>query len=219
VSSRRWTSLPGGRTALAIMYVATLGLLGVAFLAARLLDRPLSDFTRDPVQVLGGAPLYVGSLSTLGTLLWAGAAGACLVVAATLSRLRHPDAELLFAAGAVSALLAADDIFLFHERAGSLGVPQVAVAAGYGVVLGLFVVRYRDSLRRTQWKLLGAAAAFLAASAFLDWFAEVTETGLAYDGLEDAIKLVGVVTWTAYFAGLAVESLLRAVPSPPMPRP
>jgi hypothetical protein len=203
-------SLLGGRGPLAAVYLGTLVLIGLSWLAALALDKPLSDFTRDPVQVFGGAPLYLGLLSNVGILLWAGTAAACFVAAETLRRLRHPDAELLLAAGALSAVLAADDIFLFHERSGRLGIPQASVAAVYALLLGLFVFRYRESLRRTDWKLLVAAAALFGASAFLDWFAEETGAGLRYDALEDSIKLVGVVTWAAYFCGLAIQSLSRA---------
>jgi hypothetical protein len=199
-----------GRWALVLLYVGALALLGAVLVAARLLDRPYSDFTRDPVQVLGGTPIYIGLLSNLGILLWAGAAAACLVAAETLRRIGDPRAELLLAAGLLTALLVVDDIFLFHERSTSLDVPQAAVALVYAAALGAFVGRYRRSVLETEWWLLLAAALLLGLSAFLDWFAEATDTGLRYDGLEDAIKFVGVVTWTAYFARLAVLSLVAA---------
>jgi hypothetical protein len=206
-----------GRAALVAVYGATFLLLAASFALSRATDRPFSDFSRDAIRVVGDAPIYVGVLSNVGVLLWAAAAAACLVAGETLRRLSDPFAGLLLGAGATSALLACDDLFIVHEKLDErVGVPQPLTVAAYAALVAWVLYRYRELVRRTEWKLLAAALVLFVASAILDGLAEETTVlgATTLEGFEDSLKLVGIVTWTAYWARTAVLALLRATPTP-----
>jgi hypothetical protein len=200
-----------GRTALALAAVwgGVLTLLALTAVAAQISGRPLSDFTRDPVAVVE-APFYVGFLSNVGVLLWTGTAAACLVAGEVLRRLRGPRARLLLSAGALSAVLALDDLFRGHELLNErFGVPQPLLPALYAAAIVLLCVRNLELLRRTEWKLLAAALALFGTSAAIDGLANPGHTS-ALEALEDVLKLFGIATWAAYFVPLAVLSLVQA---------
>jgi hypothetical protein len=205
------TSPPRGRTALALAaaWGGVLTLLVLSVAAAQLSGRPLSDFTRDPVAVVE-APFYVGFLSNVGVLLWTGVAAACLVAGEVLRRVREPQARLLLAAGALSAVLALDDLFRGHEVLNErLGVPQPLLPALYAAAIALLCARNLQLLRRTEWKLLAAALALFGTSAAIDGLLDPGRT-TALEALEDVVKLFGIATWAAYFVPLAVLSLVQA---------
>jgi hypothetical protein len=220
-SSRRWLLASHARSVLAGAYVAALGAVLVAYVISRVTGRPFEDLTKDPVSVLGHAPVYIGFLSHVAVMLWAGAAAVCLFAAVALRRLAAGGAQALLAAGLISALLAVDDAFLLHERVGPrLGVPQPAIMAGYVLLLILFVLRYRQHLRRGSVGLLAAAAVFLALSLALDFFGDLDDFARSaqFEPFEDTAKLLGLVSWIAYFSHLALVSLIDAA-RPPEPDP
>ena len=193
----------------------TLALLGVAWAAAALvllmasaagmvLDRPLGDFTMDPVTALEG-PAYIGFVSSVGAAVWSVGCGACLVGALTLDgRARLPFGF----GGLLTALLLADDLFLIHEAyIERVGLPMIAAPMIYaGLAIGYFV-GFRDFIRRHGIWLLPIAGAFLAASAGVD-------TALEEDApfvVEDGTKLFGIVTWTSFFVAATVGELRTLV--------
>src|SRR5688572_30620197 len=98
-----------------IVIVVVLGAaaaLGVGFVVAYAADVSLSSLTRD-VQTTEGFKWYVGSVSTLGVLVWAG--GSAIALAASW-RASEPDRGFLRAVGLLGLVLAADDAFLVHEE-------------------------------------------------------------------------------------------------------
>ena len=67
--------------------VGALAIVGIWILSS-VTGVDLSDLTRDPNAVTD-THLYVGALSTTGLMLWAAAAGVCLLGAANLFSLPH----------------------------------------------------------------------------------------------------------------------------------
>jgi hypothetical protein len=192
---------------LALLYASFLALVAVAWLGARVLDRPLSDVTHDPLAV-AKEPFYVGALSNLGVLVWWTAAVACLVAAAVLWRSRRDVAEPLGAAGLLAAVLTADDLFLIHDviLPDKLGVPEPVTYAAYAAAALAFGVGYRAFLRRTRWTVLALVLVFFACSIGIDELvSDAREEQFA--GLEDVFKLFGIVTWAAYWVPLALDAL------------
>lgn len=76
---------------------------------------------------------------------------------------------LLFAA-LLTAFLALDDLFMFHEEASPLylGVPELAVFGVYGILTLVFCICFRRFLVWTHFLLLALALGFFAFSVLVD---------------------------------------------------
>ena len=189
----------------------TLALLGVAWAAAALvmlvasaaglvLDRPLGDFTMDPVTALEG-PAYIGFVSSVGAVGWSLGCGACLIAALTLDG----RARLAFVCGGLlTAILLADDLFLIHEvYVEIVGLPPESMPLAYAALAIAYIAFFRDVLRvHGVWLLLLALALFAVSAA--------VDTALEEDApfiVEDGAKLFGIVTWSGFFVAAAVVEL------------
>jgi hypothetical protein len=192
--------------------------------------RPV-DLYRDPLQVAdlrverlrleGGGPesyccpAWFGALSTVGVCAWAAAAGSLLVAwLASLARsAEHPRGTgrgirgLLFVAGLLSALLAADDALQIHEQsylatlfAG--GIKGEWVLLPLYALAGLAYLASWSELRRPYTGLWVAAVAFLASSVLVDQVPALVSQG---SSLEDVLKLFGIFLWLGFHTMLALE--------------
>jgi hypothetical protein len=192
---------------LALLYGATLAVVGVAWLGAETLDRPLSHVTHDPLAV-AKEPFYVGALSNFGVLVWWTAAITCLVAAVVLRDSHRGVTAPLGAAGLLAAALTADDLFMVHDviLPDKLGVPEPLTYAVYGAAGLAFAVAFRTFLLNTRWLVLALVVLFFACSIGIDELVSDTrEEQLA--GVEDVFKLFGIVTWAAYWVPIALDAL------------
>ena len=189
----------------------TLALLGVAWAAAALvmliasaagmvLDRPLGDFTMDPVTALEG-PAYIGFVSSVGAVGWSLGCGACLIGALTL----EGRARLAFlCGGALTAILLADDLFLIHEAyIEFIGLPPEAAPLGYAALAIAYIVVFREFLRGHGVWLLLLAWALFAVSAAVDASLEEDAPFI----VEDGAKLFGIATWSGFFVAAVVAEI------------
>jgi hypothetical protein len=160
-----------------------------------------SQLTRDAAAVAKQPP-HVGLISTLGVMLWAATAGACLLAARALSALADdPErAEFLLATGAMLAALGIDDGLQVHENA---RVPELVVYGLYGVVVLLYVTRYRELMLEEGRLLLGLGFGCLVLSAALD------VPGVVPFTVEDFPKLTGLVALTAWAFSRSLDPLTR----------
>ncbi|MCC6434178.1 MAG: hypothetical protein IT196_04035 [Acidimicrobiales bacterium] len=179
-----------------VLFVASVGAAAVALSAA--FDVELYAVTADPGAV-ADRPFAVGFVSQLGLMLWAGTAAVAMVGAAILYAI-DPWSErgrMLFVAGVLSALLAADDAFMLHEDVlpTYLFVPELTLYVVYGVLALVFLHTGRRLLRGTEYVLLVAAGAAMFISVAMDQL-------LPFDGrltfIEDLAKFGGVVLWFTY---------------------
>jgi hypothetical protein len=186
----------GGRRALIVVYGAAVGAVLVVFALSRATDRPLEYFTREPADALD-APAYVGMLSNLGALVW-GIAATCALLAWAVER----SARALLFGGLLTILLLGDDFYRLHEDYyPRLGIRQRFSNVAYFLLVVSYLVVFRDYLRpRGGWLLVGAFG-LLGVSAGLD---------ILYrdqDGLEDAVKLLGIACWATFFALAGYDEL------------
>jgi hypothetical protein len=165
-----------------------------------------SELTRDPGAVAELSP-HVGVISTLGVMLWAAAAGACLIAARALS-LRGDDperAEFLLATGAMLAVLGLDDGLQIHEHIPQYApIPEFVLYGLFGVVVLLYSFRYRELLLEDERFLLGFGFSLLAVGAALDVPGSVPFT------VEDFPKLTGLVALSAWAFARSLDALIRA---------
>lgn len=194
--------------------------LALAAVYGRARGIPLGDFTRDPLAVLHG-PAYVGALSGLGVLIAWGSAVACAAAGLLLRRAGEAAAgAALLATGALTGLLAIDDLFALHEEAADrTGLPEAAVFAPYlvaGVALGWI---FRDFVRASDWPVGAVAVGFVAASLVVDQADGFG--GREHFFAEDSLKLLGITVWALFLTRESftrLDGLVRkrsAVPSRP----
>ena len=156
--------------------------------------------------------IWYGAMSTLGALIWAGAAAICLF-AALLIRLSakapprgaRADLFLLFA-GLFTGWLVLDDVYQVHEAfAPGLGIPQNLILAVYALLALAYLWTGRRLILASSWALLGAAFAGFGLSVGLDVVLEAP--GDRLEAIEDAGKFVGIVAWTMFHAAAGLEAL------------
>ena len=173
-------------------------LVGVVLLLHFWKGIPIGRLTRDPTSIVG-SPLYTGFLSQIGIFFWSASAAICLFSAKVLSR--HPDSLkikcFLFVSGLLTLVLGLDDVFLLHEKFFPyLGVPEKAVFVIYAVFVLFYLVRFYSIILKTEYILLGMALVFFGVSVTIDLFQPY---GIDRYLFEDGAKLVGIVSWLAYF--------------------
>lgn len=190
-----------------IAYIPAVLLLAAVVVQARRKGLPLSFFFSD-IATTADVAFYAGIVSNVGVLLWSVAAVAACFGGSVL-RVRGSDqrlARFLLAAGAFSALLALDDLFLFHETVAPyyIGIPQQAVLATYGVLAIAGLVTFADTIRRTEYHLFTLAVVFLGLSVVIDQASSLVSGEILW---EDGTKLLGIVAWCVYFTRTAFVSV------------
>jgi hypothetical protein len=179
---------------------------------------PLDLLTDDPTAALGGHPL-TGAQSVIGAMLWWLTGGLCLFAWAVLRRTSAsvPEAaRFLLWFEVVTIALAIDDQFLVHEdlAARYLGLGQRHVITLHLLAVTILLVRFRATVRRSEWGLLAAALGFLGASVAVDYLVErvlalapTVTTYLDVTFIEETFKLLGIVGWTAYLVRFAFAAV------------
>lgn len=167
-----------------------------------LADIEIAHMAQD-ITTIGGLHPLSGFLSSMGILLWW--ASACIwFSAAWLHRQadRGQAAHFAVASGAFSAYLAADDLFLVHERLAPtyLLLPEKAIHLALGLALGWYLVRFRDSLLRPDAMTLIVGFVLLTLSVGIDVLSPQLDSALngwAYL-IEDGSKWLGITCWFGF---------------------
>lgn len=171
-------------------------------------DIPVGKLLRDPL-VVAGAPPYYGIISQVGIFLWSAAAAICLFSAKALSSL-CADMELrrfLFVSGILTLFLGLDDAFLLHDDVlPRIGIRERIVYLGYALTVSYYLIRFRWTILKSEYILLGMALFSFALSIAVDRFQFEDTAGRL---LEDGAKLVGIVSWLAYFSCTGLSALRR----------
>jgi hypothetical protein len=215
----RWTTTRFGLTrpetagVLAVLVGGLLVLVAAVVAARFVLDVYVSDLFMDPSVVADYAD-YVGVVSNLGVMVWVAAAAVALLGASLLGP-RSAEGGFLLSVGALTGLMALDDMFRGHENlATAAGAPEAdsVVVIGYGVVAVLLLWRHRQTIRSaTPVVLLAGAALLFGASVTAD--ALLDRPGLDISGqvlLEDGTKLLGILLWASYLVVVTRRSLSGA---------
>jgi hypothetical protein len=172
--------------------------IGIVMLLHHSEGIPIGDLTRDPISI-ARAPLHIGFLSQIGIFFWSASATVCLFSAQALPRCQDnlKIKRFLVVSGILTLVLGLDDAFLFHEELlPDFGIPQKTVVFSYVGIAILYLARFHSLILRTEYILLGIALTFFGASVALDL---LKPHGIDPFLFEDGAKLVGIVSWLAYF--------------------
>jgi hypothetical protein len=194
-----------------VLIYTPLAILFVVVIAIRLTTGiAIAELVRDPISFTE-LPLYTGSLSNLGIMIWSGAGAICFFAWGML-RSRSGDRRVprfLLTSGIFTTILVLDDFFLLHEEVlPDLGIPQNLVLGAYVVFTLAFVYWFREPILRTRYLLLVLAGLGFGVSIGVDVLVHV---GLIWPLflLEDGAKLFGIVSWTAYYAFVSSQFIAR----------
>lgn len=188
----------------------------ILFVILKLQNRiPVEYLTRDPLAI-AKAPFYWGAISNLGILVWCGAVVISWFSFKILQNLNiySEFSRFFLFSGAITSILLLDDLFLLHEELFPyyLKIPEKLVYLGYGMLISLYLVKFRKTILKTEFILLVLAFGFFGLSVFLDllpiadWFGSDNEYLL-----EDGTKMLGMVSWLAYFGRTCAEQIQQVI--------
>lgn len=183
--------------------MATLGLLIAIFISINT-EIPLDNFTQDP-NAQFEAPFYIGFFSNLGIMLWSAAFTICFYGAWRINRkIDKRGQEFLIYSGLITMLMTMDDLFQLHELVFPkyLSISENMVYLTYLNIYMIYFIRFRKQLLNSDFIVLGIAFFFLGLSTVIDILPLPIEKDTF---LEDAIKLLGAITWLIYFVRVADE--------------
>ncbi len=170
-----------------------------------------SFLSREPQVALDG-PLYAGTLSNLGALVWMLGAVMAFVGFATTSNRREQ--QMFLAGGTLGLVLLADDFFMLHDWVSgrSQAVEQVLILS-YLLALVAIVVRFRAELGQLAVAGIGAMLVLFGVSIACDVFANDLD-----QIVEDGFKFLGICTWATTWTLRAHPWELRATAPAPADR-
>lgn len=172
--------------------------------ASTVKDIDLDVFTQDPNAQLN-APFYLGFFSNLGIMVWSAAFTICFYGAyrvVDISAMRNR--EFLVVSGLITFLMALDDLFQLHELVfpAYFNISDNMVYLTYINIYLIYFIRYKRELLNSDFMALGLAFFLLGLSTIID----LLPLPMPKDTfLEDAIKLLGAVTWLVYYTRTATE--------------
>lgn len=155
----------------------------------------------------------VGLLSNIGILLWSASTAICLFCSAVLRKdinNRQLPLFLLFS-GIITFIFLIEDLFLFARNIypAYFNISETTVYSAYGMIVMLYLIRFRITILSTDYLLLIFAFVFFGLSA-------VFGTGLvdppaSYYNLKDGARLFGIVTWSTYFTRTGLRHVKHAI--------
>jgi hypothetical protein len=184
---------------------ANLALAGVLILLDLRYGIDYWDLVRD-TNAIAGQPAYFGFYSNLGVLLWAVAASIALFGWTSLVSLSIADrrSTALLLGGLFAAIACLDDLFMLHEHAYLIGIPEKVVLSGYALLLLAFATAALPDGHRTQWAFLAASLTLLALSTLFDML-DLPIPGSVL--IEEVLKLSGIAFLAAYLVTLSFSTL------------
>lgn len=200
---------------LLIVYGPVSGLLGMVVGLKWWAQISVRHLMQDPTAVMK-VPIYTGFISNLGVLLWCATAAICLLSATILPKIpRYQKLRAFFLfSGLLTTTLVFDDLFLLHERffPDYLNISENFVYAAYGITTVVFLLRFRKTILKTDLIFLVLAFGWFGSSILIDKILPFSERSIF---LEDGFKLLGIVSWFAYFSRTCSQELKKAISQPP----
>ncbi len=200
-----------GLRALVIAGISWLFMLAIAIPASLFYGIPVRNLTRDASYISNGG-FYIGLISNLGIVLWAGSAAICFLAYAMLKeRPVASRAPLFFLVSALFTLvMLGDDLMQLHSIIPEyFGIRRKGFLALYGLGAALYLYWFRAHILASDYMPLTVALTLFAISAAIDLIpGEFRGQYL----LEDGAKFAGIATWFAYFFRLASDTLSLTTP-------
>lgn len=185
--------------------LTTLALLLAIFISTAK-DISLDSFTQDP-NAQFFAPFYIGFFSNIGIMIWSAAVTICFYGAWRIDgNVNVKTQQFLLFSGIITLLMTLDDLFQLHELVFPLyfNISDNMIYLTYLNIYLIYFIRFRRQLLNSDFIALVLAFFFLGLSTIID----ILPLPISKDTfLEDAMKLLGTVSWLIYFTRTANELL------------
>jgi hypothetical protein len=177
-------------------YAGATLVLCAALFGSAVLDEPLVAFVDEPQQY----GWHTGFVSTMGGMVWWSGVTVCFLTAWIVWDRKGQSFRFWLVAGALTAVLAVDDLFLLHEGPlrTNLHVPEWVTFSLYALAAGAIALVYRRDLRAMPWLMLVLALGFGAVSVALDQAYPGSDLGWEVL-LEEGTKFFAITSWTLFF--------------------
>lgn len=164
--------------------------------------------TRDPAAITKTSPL-IGVVSNIGVFLWIICASLCFFSFSLLNNkpFNKEFSSFFLLSGYLTSLLLLDDFFMLHELyfPRKLNIPEELVICVYGIIILLYLVKFRKLILKTDFIFLFLAFGFLGASAIIDLNLLITNKYQIM--IEDWCKLFGILNWLVYFTRVCFQQI------------
>ncbi len=175
----------------------TLSLL-LAIFVSSVKEIPLDYFTQDP-NAQFDAPFYIGFFSNVGIMLWSASVTICFHGAWRVDAVAAPRAQqFLVFSGILTLIMTLDDLFQLHELVFPeyFNISANMIYLTYLNIYLIYFIRFRRQILNSDFIALLLAFFFLGLSTVIDLLPLPIEKDTF---LEDAMKLLGAVSWLVYF--------------------
>ncbi|HAD10880.1 MAG TPA: hypothetical protein DCF33_00430 [Saprospirales bacterium] len=189
---------------LLITWLMTILALLVSIFISTVREIPLDTFTQDPNAKMG-APFYLGLFSNISIIIWSAALTVCFYAASRMVKgVRRLDREFLIVSGLITLMMTLDDLYQVHEFVFPhyFSISENMVYLTYMNIYLIYFIRYRNQLLNSDFIALAIAFFFLGLSTVIDLLPLPIEKDTF---LEDAMKLLGAVSWLVYYVRTADE--------------
>ena len=214
ISSDIRQQLAAARPAIIAGFLLAALLLGTVVVLHFWRGTSFTAFMQDPAAHVG-APAYVGAISHIGVMMWAGAAAICLFAAWTIWRADGDREDMRFLAwsGLGTLYLAIDDVMLLHEEiiVKLTGLPEELILGAYAAALALYFIRFYGALLRAEYALLLIAVFFGGLSVALDILLPFSDVQTFF---EDGAKLIAIIFWLIFYARTSAAAVGRQAMTP-----
>lgn len=181
------------------LFVPALVLLASLLLVALRYDLSTAELTKD-VASLANVPFYYGLVANIGVLFWCATAALCFFAAQIVRdrNMAQPYVRFLVFSGAFTLFLLFDDLLRLqdHVLPTYLKLPGGLISILYLLTLLVYGRLFARLIRSTDFVLLACAFAFFGGSLLTELVPFYFKGHLL---LEDALKLLGILSWFAYY--------------------
>ncbi len=151
---------------------------------------------------------YYGAISNVGVMLWTSSAAVCLFAGLVLATSLGFTVKscALIAGGALTGVLAVDDLFLLHDDLLPFhGIDEKLTFAVYGAGILSYLFFFRNAVLDGNIVMLTLSLFFFGVSTVADLFQHAADQQLVL--IEEITKFFGVVFWAGFHVFFAARAL------------
>lgn len=181
----------------AVLLVFIVGFIGLVF------EIPFTDLTANPISLLD-LPFYQGILQRIGVILWG---GTVLITLFSFSILKSSEnlkdiKKFLLYSGIFFGYFLMDELLLIHNfiLPKVFNIHQLIVLIVYVILTVLFLLKFRNLIKKNNISLFAVAVTFLGLSVLVDILSYLNVVRFSFRYLlDDGLKFLGIANLFIYY--------------------